>query len=92
MAELQARRSAVPAANQFLIEYFQDREGYHLLFYPYEGRSVHEGMAALLAYRLAQQLPISFTIAINDYGFELLSDQPSRLKRPWAVICFTPMT
>jgi ATP-dependent Lhr-like helicase len=29
-----------------------------------------------MAYRISRQLPISFSIAFNDYGFELLSDQP----------------
>src|SRR6185503_19400724 len=48
---------------------------YHVLMYPFEGRNVHEGMAALVAYRIAQIKPITFSIAMNDYGFELLSDQ-----------------
>jgi len=47
-----------------------------VLMYPFEGRFVHEGMAALLAYRISQIQPITFSIAMNDYGFELLSDQP----------------
>ncbi|MCB9298525.1 MAG: ligase-associated DNA damage response DEXH box helicase [Lewinellaceae bacterium] len=74
LVELQARRSHVPNEEEFLIEYFQSREGYHLLFYPYEGRFVHEGMGALFAYRISRLQPISFSIAMNDYGFELLSD------------------
>jgi len=73
---LQQERSAVPSANQFLIEYFKSKEGYHLLVYPFEGRYVHEGMSALIAYRISQIQSISFSIAMNDYGFELLSDQP----------------
>ncbi|MCB0636823.1 MAG: ligase-associated DNA damage response DEXH box helicase [Lewinella sp.] len=75
LIEKQQERSAVPRADQLLIEYFQDREGYHLLVYPFEGRLVHEGMGSLLAYRISQLQPISFSIAMNDYGFELLSDQ-----------------
>ncbi|MCB0623402.1 MAG: DNA ligase-associated DEXH box helicase, partial [Saprospiraceae bacterium] len=51
LIELQQRRSHLPGRDEFLIEYFQSREGYHLLFYPYEGRYVHEGMGALMAYR-----------------------------------------
>ena len=51
----------------------ETREGHHLFFYPIEGRLVHEGLAALFAYRLAQLGPISFTLAANDYGLELLS-------------------
>jgi ATP-dependent Lhr-like helicase len=37
---------------------------------------VHEAMAAILAYRISRIRPISFSFAMNDYGFELLSDQP----------------
>jgi len=74
LADLQQKRSHIPNKEEFLIEYFKDREGYHLLFYPYEGRFVHEGMGALLAYRISRITPISFSIAMNDYGFELLSD------------------
>jgi ATP-dependent Lhr-like helicase len=44
--------------------------------YPFEGRLVHEAMAAILAYRISRITPITFSFAMNDYGFELLSDQP----------------
>jgi len=74
--ELQDSRSHLPRSNEFLVEYFEDREGYHCVFYPFEGRMVHEGLGALLAYRLSRNRPISFSIAMNDYGLELLSDQP----------------
>ena len=73
---LQAQRSAIPSEDTFLIEYFKDREGYHCVFYPFDGRFVHEGMGALVAYRISKLQPISFSIAMNDYGFELLSDSP----------------
>ena len=74
--KLQQTRSHLPARTEFLIEYFETQEGYHVLMYPFEGRFVHEGMAALVAHRIAQIQPITFSIAMNDYGFELLSDQP----------------
>lgn len=74
LTDLQAERSALPATDQFLIEYFEDKEGHHLLMYPFEGRTVHEGMATLIAFRLSVYQPITFTIAMNDYGFELLSE------------------
>jgi len=74
--DLQRDRSVLPGNREFLIEYFQSDEGYHVLMYPFEGRFVHEGVAALVAYRIAQIQPITFSIAMNDYGFELLSDQP----------------
>lgn len=73
--ETQRERSFVPGKGSFLIEKMQSREGCHLFVYPFEGRFVHEGMASLLAYRLAMFKPMTFSIALNDYGFELLSDQ-----------------
>lgn len=75
LMDLQRGRSHLPRRNEFLIEYFHSSEGFHVVMYPFEGRFVHEGMAALVAYRIAQIKPISFSIAMNDYGFELLSDQ-----------------
>jgi ATP-dependent Lhr-like helicase len=68
--------SHVPSENEFLIEYFESKEGYHAFLYPFEGRFVHEGMASVIAYRVSLLQPITFSIALNDYGFELLSDQP----------------
>ena len=76
LINLQAKRSAVPKNNEFLIEQFQSKDGNHYFFYPFEGRLVHEGMAALFSYRISKLKPISFSFAMNDYGFELLSDQP----------------
>ncbi|MTI22019.1 ligase-associated DNA damage response DEXH box helicase [Fulvivirga sp. RKSG066] len=75
LMDLQKNRSYLPNDEEFLIEYFQTNEGYHVLMYPFEGRFVHEGMGALLAHRIARIKPITFSIAMNDYGFELLSDQ-----------------
>ncbi len=68
--------SYIPKLNELLIEHHQTKEGYHLLVYPFEGRQVHEIMSAILAYRLGCLHPLTFSIAMNDYGFELLCDQP----------------
>ncbi len=73
--DVQEEESIVPREDEFLIESFTDREGHHLVMYPFEGRFVHEGMGALLSYRLGQYQPLTFSIAMNDYGFELLSDR-----------------
>ncbi len=73
---VQEERSVIPRREELLIEKFKSREGYHLFVYPFEGRAVHEGMSALLAYRLSLLEPFSASIAMNDYGFELLSDKP----------------
>ena len=77
---VQNRWSAIPQHNELLIERLKTREGHHLFFYPFEGRAVHEGLAALFAYRLSRIQPITFTIAVNDYGFELLSPDVAPLE------------
>ncbi len=75
LLELQKKVSHLPGNDELLIEQFKTREGYHLFVYPFEGRFVHEGMAAILAYRIGLLEPFTFSIAMNDYGFELLSDK-----------------
>lgn len=74
--ELQHRLSHVPRSNELLIEQIETKDGFHLFVYPFEGRFIHEALVALLAYRISRTTPITFSIAMNDYGFELLSDQP----------------
>jgi ATP-dependent Lhr-like helicase len=74
--ELQEELSHIPKENELLIEHIETKDGYHLFVYPFEGRLVHEAMAAILAYRISRITPITFSFAMNDYGFELLSDQP----------------
>jgi ATP-dependent Lhr-like helicase len=74
--QLQKKLSHVPREDELLIEQIETRDGFHLFVYPFEGRLVHEAMAAILAYRISLITPISFSFAMNDYGFELLSDQP----------------
>ena len=73
LLELQAQWSAIPLPSQLLIEQIKSREGFHLLVYPFAGRLVHEGLSALFAWRMAQIQPMTFTMSVNDYGFELLS-------------------
>lgn len=77
----QQQRSVIPGEGEFLVEYFTSRDGYHLVMYPFEGRNVHEGMAVLLAQRLSEPQPITFTLAMNDLGFELLSDQEMDIEK-----------
>ena len=76
MLELQSERSHLPVEGQVLMEVMESREGHHLFVFPMEGRMVHEGVAALMAYRMSLLKPMTFSMAYNDYGFELLSDQP----------------
>ncbi|MEO6721299.1 MAG: ligase-associated DNA damage response DEXH box helicase [Ferruginibacter sp.] len=76
LLKLQSALSNIPRENELLIEHHETKEGFHVLVYPFEGRLVNEAMAALIAYRISANTPITFSIAMNDYGFELLSDQP----------------
>ena len=69
---LQQRWSALPTPDSLLAEVLKSREGWHLFLYPFAGRQVHLGLASLLAWRAAQVAPRSFSIAVNDYGIELL--------------------
>jgi len=65
--------SALPTETTLLAEVMKSREGWHLFLYPFAGRHVHLGLASLLAWRMGQRQPLTFSIAVNDYGFELLS-------------------
>jgi ATP-dependent Lhr-like helicase len=73
LIELQARWSVVPTRDSLVVESMRSREGRHLFVYPFAGRHAHIGLASLLACRIGQGTPSTFSIAINDYGFELLS-------------------
>jgi ATP-dependent Lhr-like helicase len=80
LLRIQSAWSKLPGNKGLLIEQVRTREGYHYYFYPFAGRYLHEGMGALIAYRLSQSQPVSFSIAMNDYGFELLTDQKVDLR------------
>ena len=73
MLDIQRRWSALPTAQVLVAEALRSREGHHLFVYPLAGRHVHVGLSSLLAWRLAQRSPATFSIAANDYGFELLA-------------------
>ncbi len=76
LLELQQRWSALPTRQTLLAELLSSREGHHLFLYPFAGRHVHLGLANLIAWRAARLAPLTFSIAVNDYGFELLSASP----------------
>ncbi|HEX6241728.1 MAG TPA: hypothetical protein VFZ61_12560, partial [Polyangiales bacterium] len=76
MLQTQQRLSKIPTPTTLLVEAYQSREGQHLYLYPFAGRNVHLGLASLLAWRLARDQPNTFSISINDYGFELVSAEP----------------
>jgi ATP-dependent Lhr-like helicase len=73
LLELQQAWSALPTPETLLAEMLHSREGWHLFLYPFAGRHVHIGLASLIAWRAAREQAGTFSIAVNDYGFELLS-------------------
>ncbi|UST70468.1 ligase-associated DNA damage response DEXH box helicase [Pseudomonas moraviensis] len=76
LLETQIRWSGLPTTENLLAEVLKSREGWHLFLYPFAGRQVHLGLASLLAWRVSQRQPVTFSIAVNDYGLELLSATP----------------
>ncbi|MEQ8583181.1 MAG: ligase-associated DNA damage response DEXH box helicase [Marinoscillum sp.] len=73
--DLQSRWSMIPSSDQLLIEKTKTRFGHHIFIFPFEGMFVHEVLAGVIAMRISRIRPISFSISMNDYGFEMLSDQ-----------------
>ena len=88
--EVQAHWSRIPRADELLVERVKTREGYHLYFFPFEGRLVHEGLAALFAYRISRTAPITFSLAANDWGFELLAPDEAPLDEALAAGLLAP--
>ena len=82
--QVQAKWSRIPGPGEFLIERVASREGHHLFFFPFEGRLVHEGLAALFAWRISRLRPITFSMSSNDYGFELLSPDEAPIEEALA--------
>ena len=87
---IQAARSLIPDEQTLLIELLETEDGHHIFVFPFEGRQVHEGMAGLMVWRMSSYHPGTFSIAMNDYGFELLSDQPIPVERALAEGVFEP--
>jgi len=82
LLDIQQQWSALPTPQTLLAELLKTREGSHLFLYPFAGRHVHLGLANLIAWRVAQHAPRTFSIAVNDYGVELLS----ATEVDWAVL------
>ena len=68
----QAEWSRRPQRESLLIELVASRDGHHAFLYPFAGRLVHEGLAALVAWRIAQEAPATLVFTVNDWGFQIL--------------------
>jgi ATP-dependent Lhr-like helicase len=68
LLELQGERSVIPGARDLLAELHRTRDGEHLVLFPFAGRLAHEGLAALVAFRLGKLAGGGYRYAVNDYG------------------------
>ncbi|MEL7296810.1 MAG: ligase-associated DNA damage response DEXH box helicase [Pseudomonadota bacterium] len=73
LLKYQQQVSCLPSESLLLIERCKSREGHSVFVFPFAGRLAHEGLATLIAYRISREIKITFTLSVNDYGFELLS-------------------
>ncbi len=64
---IQKRWSELPDDRTLLVEHARSRDEEHLFVFPMAGRVVHEGIGALMTYRM--NLKDAVTITQNDYGF-----------------------
>lgn len=77
----QSKVSKIPDRNNFVIETVDYRDGFYIYLYPIAGKTLHDGLASLLAYRIGKVLPSTFSIVCNDYGIELLTDKYIDIKK-----------
>ncbi len=88
--QTQARWSRLPDHETLLIEQWQGRDGHHTFIFPFAGRLVHEGLAALVAWRIASRRPTTLTFAATDWGFALSGREPLATdERTWRQL-FSP--
>ncbi|MCF5919703.1 helicase-related protein, partial [Xanthomonas perforans] len=71
LLHLQGSLSSLPGPDHLLVESVKARDGRHVFVYPFAGRQVNEGLAALLAARWGRRQRNTFSFAANDYGFVL---------------------
>jgi ATP-dependent Lhr-like helicase len=90
LLEIQRLWSALPTPTSLVAETWKSREGWHLFLYPFAGRLVHLGLASLLAWRAAQAEQATFSIAVNDYGLELLGAREIAWKERLPALLATP--
>jgi ATP-dependent helicase Lhr and Lhr-like helicase len=89
LLEIQQRWSIIPRADQLLIEQIKTRTGYQIFLFPFEGRLVHEGLAALIAYRISRNCKATFSMACNDYGIVLQSPSKTEIDPKTAMEWFS---
>lgn len=82
LLQVQRDWSIVPTVGELLVECYESREGAHIMVYPFAGRALNEGVATIMAHRLARDVPRTFSITSNEYGFELLTAEAIAVDEP----------
>lgn len=70
---LQAERSAIPTADEVLVETFPRGGRYYLVAYPFEGRLAHQTLGMLLTRRMERAGAMPMGFVANDYGLSIWS-------------------
>lgn len=82
--KLQGHWSSVPGRDELLVERVFTREGCHHFVYAFLGRLVHEGLGAVLGYRIKRLRDLPVTATFTDYGIELLCPEDPMLgEKDW---------
>jgi ATP-dependent Lhr-like helicase len=76
LLEIQSRWSRLPDPDTLLIERWQSRDGHHAFLFPFAGRLVHDGLAAVVAWRIARNRPSTLVLAATDWGLQLAGSAP----------------
>ena len=76
---IQSHISHCPRLEATMAEQFKTRDGFHLCFYPFAGWLVHQALGPLIAARVAERIPATLTVTVNDYGIEVLSPESEPL-------------
>jgi ATP-dependent helicase Lhr and Lhr-like helicase len=80
--EMQARRSALPAPDQLLVETFEREKRHHMVVYSFEGWNAHQSLGMLVTRRMETLglKPLGFVA--SDYAIATYSLEPVTDPRP----------
>ncbi|MFM9867717.1 ligase-associated DNA damage response DEXH box helicase [Achromobacter xylosoxidans] len=79
LLRIQAQASALPDRGRLVAERIGSRRGTHLFLFPFAGRAVHEGIAAMIALRWGRRQANTISYTVNDYGLMLTLAEPAAL-------------
>lgn len=79
LLRIQAQASALPDRGRLVAERIGSRRGMHLFLFPFAGRAVHEGIAAMIALRWGRRQANTISYTVNDYGLMLTLAEPAAL-------------